>query len=124
VLAVKGGSGSYNVSGGASAGSWAITGIAVASHAHTLGSHYHDLEHGGNPTGGSWVASAAIGADNDTDGVMSAGTTGTGDGYVGSIKPKTEASTGNTGSATSTATGNALWRPAAAVGTLQYPDLS
>jgi len=45
VLAVKGGSQSFNVNGGSTAGTWAVTGITVDSHTHTVSAHVHTTSH-------------------------------------------------------------------------------
>lgn len=86
VLAIKGGSGDYNVLGGVQAGSW--------SHGHTVGNHTHAISYSGY----SPLAYQTTGPEYATS-------------------SPTGGASGNTGDNTS-------FRPYAAVGTLQYPDMN
>lgn len=126
VLAVKGGGTSYNVSGGAAAGTWTISGISIAAHVHSMTAHVHKVYD--ETTGQFYNSSGTLGQrlsnGNDFYGLASTGSHVVGgladdiytdDAFVSAV---------NTGSTIPTASHNAAWRPAAAVGTLQYPDLS
>jgi len=116
VLAIKGGSNAYNVSGGVVAGTWtqpshALIEAELPAHSHVIGndSHTHTftryshIEYGGT----AGAASEATGS--------SAGTVTTDSGSHNHT-------CGNTGSGSSHNHGT-THRPAAAVGTLQYLDL-
>jgi hypothetical protein len=105
VLAVKGGTQAYNVSGGNTAGAWVVSGLASATesadHSHTVPNHSHvvdtisiDIQ-----AGGTLVATAVPGGGSTSTGGISSGHS-------------------------HTITQGGAWRPSAAVGTLQYPDLT
>ena len=112
VLAVKGGSQAYNVNGGTLAGSYSHTHTGP-SHTHTGPSHAHNIT---LPEDG-WLPSATGYYGRDYSGAADA-----------RVAQRTIASaasgTGATGAAgTGVTGGSANQRPAAAVGTLQHPDI-
>jgi hypothetical protein len=115
VLALKGGS-TYTA-GGATAGSWTVSGLAHThtgpSHTHTGPSHYHAIPETGWSAGananGAQFGGSAEGSNRAYGDTGAAGTGATG-----------AAGTGATGSA---GTQDGAWRVAAAVGTLQYPNV-
>ncbi|MEW6670236.1 MAG: hypothetical protein AB1427_00950 [Thermodesulfobacteriota bacterium] len=134
VLALKGGTGLYNVSGGTVAGeTWANLKAHThpgPSHAHGLGTmaaqnHVHTLASGSN---------FDVGTANKHVAIKNGALTTNGGGNEDQ-KPQASATTGNpsatalTGAMANSGTGNtgaqstADVRPAAAVGTLQYLDL-
>ena len=123
MLAVKGGTGSYNVTGGSAAGGWAITGISVATHYHSVAAHNHVIIAGTGAYGFD-VNGNYIGMTRGTSTSAGRLRVTTGDDYLyNNLYTDIEAAF-STGSTAPAATGSGLWRPAAAVGTLQYPDLS
>ena len=97
VLALKGGSLAYNANGGTNAGTWTIAGLTNGTHTHSVSGNSDNAS--GTGSGPSFGA---------------AGDSGT----------HYHAMTITSGSATGTVTSDASHRPAAAIGTLQYPDLS
>lgn len=124
VCAIKGGSQAYSTSGGLVAGSWTISGITAAA-----GTHNHQWYSGTssavgqpksyNSTGGSTLFSAVTvqssAASAYTIQAVEHGT-------AGALTLSTNYYTDNSTIAVSiSSTGS--WRPAAAVGTLQYLDL-
>lgn len=129
VLAIKGGSAAYNVNGGNTGGSWTVGGLSAAnesSHNHVQGSHSH-----------KWYDSVAGAADKDGAGTVFSLAGGkayahfviSNDESDGALDQdySTDLASGNTGGGsahTHTLSQDASWRPAAAVGTLQYPDLT
>ena len=126
VLALKGGS-TY-VTGGASAGSWSISGFA--SHLHSQTAHVH-VWYNFNPATGtndqSYDSAGALKNLASTHAKESSicGIHATGDYTIQSISddfhtsnPTAAVNTGSTA-----LSHDATWRPAAAVGTLQYLDL-
>lgn len=129
VLAIKGGSLAYNVNGGNTAGSWTISGMSAAnesSHIHATGNHSHkwyDLVTGAADKDGAGTPLSATGGKDYPHVVTSSDNSDAGpdqDLY-------TDSQGGNTGGGsvhTHTLSQDAGWRPAAAVGTLQYPDLT
>jgi hypothetical protein len=109
VLSLKGGANAYNANGGTNAGTWTIAGFTVgnasADHTHSMGAaHTHGLTptygYGGSsePAGNYWPP-----ADTNSAG---GGNTGT------------QSVTHN-----HTLTFDGTTRPAAAIGTLQYPNV-
>ncbi|MEG6552678.1 hypothetical protein V6C53_20785, partial [Desulfocurvibacter africanus] len=111
VLAVKGGTQAYNVSGGGQAGAWAISGLTGA-HTHSItiatgGAHAHGGGGSGGGLGNVW------GMDNN--GTPTSMYTNSAGGHTHS---------GTIGSAGTAVSHTGTWRPSAAVGTLQYPDLT
>jgi len=116
VLAVKGGSNAYNVNGGVNAGTWTqpghtLTASEIPDHSHSgttdSDAHTHNFDVGSS---GSF-AIAATGT-----GVITSATT---DSYAHTHTFTTDTDGGGDGSHNHGDT----YRPAAAVGTLQYPDL-
>lgn len=125
VLSIKGGSNAYNVNGGNTAGTWTQPDHVhdMNSHTHSMGSHTHDLADGGDSSyapGEAIVKSAGsgnmhIGAGGGSGYKKAAYTTGA----PSSVNTATPSISDTLGAATAI-----TWRPAAAVGTLQYPDLT
>jgi len=116
VLAFKGGSDAYNVNGGNQAGTW-----TQPSHTHSGPSHTHTGDahtHTGGAHTHTWSGSSAgqYGAVIDQTLMVSSGAVATSSGGGGSTSAS---GTGSTGSGATAAT----YRPYAAVGTLQYPDI-
>lgn len=136
VLSLKGGSQAYNTGGGSNAGTWTQPNhthgngsLAGPSHAHSTPNHSHpqnitaEKHHSG---GEEKVATSAFGANFKDSagahpdgvarclktGVSSSGASSTGSGGTGAV-------TGSTAGGATAAT----YRPSAAVGTLQYPDV-
>ena len=115
VLALKGGT-TYTT-GGATAGSWTISGIAHThtgpSHTHTGPSHSHPIPEAGWSPGanlnGAWWGGGIPDAYRAYGATSAGGTGATG-----------AAGTGATGSGGAS---DGTWRVAAAVGTLQYPNV-
>lgn len=110
VLAVKGGSNAYNVNGGNAGGTW-----TQPDHAHAAGAHTHPLSASGNAVaqtdGMTFPANLQTGiTDNTSEPTHTHSVSVTGTATAGS---------GNTGNGATAST----YRPAAAVGTLQRPDL-
>ena len=122
VLSLKGGTGDYNVNGGLEAGSW--------THAHTVGSHTHTFTGTSSGTGtaadesshthASPAGAGAAGSGFQDSGNVNPTTAGSAHGHSvsvsGSSAGTTDGGSGNTGA-------NTAFRPYAAVGTLQYPDM-
>ncbi|EGJ51797.1 hypothetical protein [Desulfocurvibacter africanus] len=109
VLAVKGGTQAYNVNGGEMAGTWTISGLPGA-HTHTIssdGNHRHSR--------GAITHSAALGYGW----VLDEG----GSVYYAYTDYQGSHSHGGATSSAGAITQNGTWRPAAAVGSLQYLDL-
>jgi hypothetical protein len=137
VLAIKGGSQSYNVNGGNPAGTWTISGITVnneSAHTHGLGSHVHQWydNKGLNSADKTYDYSGAE-ASVWTGGEKSLSGPAYGIGFeygatISTIADAyTKAASGNTAAGSAhnhSLTFGSSWRPSAAVGTLQYPDLS
>ena len=128
VLGVNGGSQAYNVNGGSLAGSWTVEGLTHA-HTHTNGAHVHqwydrmDVDNDDRTfnSGGSAISIVGSGKDRieisvNTGGVSSGINM---DCFTSSVGGQT-----TSGASTNAVSSNAVWRPRAAVGTLQYPDLS
>ena len=118
VLAIKGGSAAYNVNGGNEAGAW--------THLHTVGSHTHTYSGSVSSTGtatGSHTHTATVNAGSGTssavadDRALSTEALSLTVTASGSYSGTTGSGSGNTGSTTD-------FRPYAAVGTLQFPDVS
>ena len=114
VLAVKGGSNAYNVNGGVNAGTWTQPGHTLVTN--EIPAHNHTTV-----TGGDHSHSIAI--NNASAGIVNA---------MGGGTQTHSVNTGSDGDHNHTITntgGGALhnhgdtYRPAAAVGTLQYPDM-
>lgn len=126
VLAVKGGSSSYNVAGGVTGGAWAISGLSVSAHVHAMSAHVHKIY---DETTGYFYNSVGTAVQRTASGNDFYGLPNTGNHVLAGITDDIYTddalvSAVNTGSATPTASHTGAWRPAAAVGTLQYPDLS
>ena len=106
VLALKGGSNDYNISGATTGGDWdGFTHThTVDGHTHTFTSNSHDHDIGGSGDADQYSGKATgIGVDTS----VVTGTTDT-SGTLTSNAPNETYTT---------------WRPAAAVGTLQYPNI-
>jgi hypothetical protein len=107
VVAIKGGTQAYNIAGGTGGGSWTISGSTVGgmsgNHVHTIPNHDHTFG-----TIDYIVRSTDTGTETVFSSYINSGTTATGnvsnDHYHA-------------------VTFNAVWRPSAAVGTLQYPNI-
>jgi len=113
VIAVKGGSEAYNVSGGNLAGTW-----TQPSHSHTTPAHQHDIPIGYS-SGNAGLAVSYANGPNTTTGYKIF----YGDKYFSDATyPWLRTPSGGAGTTSSTSPSN-TWRPAAAVGTLQYLDL-
>lgn len=146
VLAVKGGSNAYNANGGTTAGTW-----TQPNHTHAAGAHTHSVQVWVEEY---WKSQGAAGSNRFADGAVMPAAVEDGpwktigtitawdqstkstytspggggeygmeyvDTYIGNgVDGDTGAGSGNTGDGAPAAT----WRPAAAIGTLQYPDLS
>ncbi len=111
VLALKGGS-TY-VTGGANAGSWTISGMAVSAHNH----QWYEWASGQSKTWASDGSSQIhfnTWADKTTQCLASRHKSQ--DAYRWNQQSYTK-------NAASTASGDGSWRPSGAVGTLQYPDV-
>lgn len=128
VLAIAGGSGSYNTGGGAySATSWSVSGLAHENpmpHTHTMGNHAHTLGNGTpDTTIVAWRRIYIVGNElyagfSDTGGqTRSRASIISG---APSDNVSDDVSTPNTGNAGG---GDGSWRPPAQVGILIYPDL-
>lgn len=107
VLALKGGS-TYTT-GGAVAGSWTITGLTAANHWHDLSNHTHS----GTTSGPSATENVNYGVDTQRPHVNHTHTITTGGPSINGTGWQTDNSVSSTGA----------WRVAAAVGTMQYPDV-
>lgn len=122
VLSLKGGSDDYNVNGGNTAGTWTITGITGSS---SSDSHVHQVYNNtgsGNVSHDQVYNSSGVATDLTQNpkqiarhiSVVDSNGNGPQDFYTAS----------DSHSHTITISTGSAWRPAAAVGTLQYPDLS
>lgn len=130
VIAIKGGSQAYNVNGGTLAGTWTQPNHTHGAGSYYMPSHNHRWYNSGGPSNddkyynsdGTAITLDGAGIDHsitydcirlqtatDDNGMPDAYTTKTTDSITG---------TSNGGASANT------WRPAAAVCTLQYPDLS
>jgi len=125
VLAVKGGSNAYNVNGGVNAGTWTqpghtLTASEIPDHAHSGtvnsdGAHTHDVRtYPYQESGGNGVSLQADSSGTFTD---ISGAALSGGAHTHTFTTDTDG--GGDGSHNHGDT----YRPAAAVGTLQYPDL-
>ena len=104
VIALKGGAQAYNANGGTTAGSWTLSGITTvneSSHTHTVNSHAHSIPYNNN------------GYIGNADPVNLTG------GTTGSASPGTSGGSAHNHSVSHDATD----RPAAALCTMQYPDI-
>jgi len=133
VIAIKGGGGTncYNVDGGNLSQAYG-TGVHAWGHVHGAGTHTHPFT--GTITGTAASHAHSISTDTDTlayggsnVGVGSYQLTTTGHNHTGSTGNNSASVTG-TSSGTATASSgntadNTTYRPYAAVGTLQYPDI-
>lgn len=109
VLAIKGGSQAYNANGGNPAGNWTITGLSADPHYHTI-AHYHI----GTTDTPSATENVNWGVDTQRSHKEHEHDFTTGG-----------SSEANSGYASATGvTHTPGWRPAAAVGTLQYPNMT
>ncbi|WP_054031253.1 hypothetical protein [Desulfatitalea tepidiphila] len=126
VLGIKGGAAAYNVDGGNLAGSWTLSGLTHA-HTHTNGAHVHqwyDRASGADRTFNSAGSATAIvgGGKQDIEISVNTGDVSSGidmDCFTSSVGGQTTSA-----ASTSAISSNGAWRPRAAVGTLQYPDLT
>jgi hypothetical protein len=123
VLAVKGGAAAYNVDGGNTAGSWTITGLSgsAANDSHNHKWHEHnEISPSGNDTSfnSSGSSNALPSGQNKTSGI---GVTA----IAGATSALADQWTNNdTHGHTITVSHDGTDRLAAAIGTMQYPDLS
>jgi len=127
VIALKGGTNAYNVNGGVNGGTW-----TQPNHTHTAGSiltpaHVHQVyeDNLGSSNAQTYDSSgviqtmpAAPNQGTEVRIVRASGTTAIG---IGDLYTKSYPATATTGTSGNGATA-ATYRPAAAVGTLQYPD--
>lgn len=130
VLAVKGG-GTYTT-GGATAGSWTISGLSGTGHTHGAGSyaapnHAHTLaNYGGSVSNAAGRGDPCGKFESDTHLTTKAGVGG-GDTFqrksLTTGNPSATAVSGTSASGNASPTHNGSWRVAAAVGTLQYLNL-
>lgn len=121
VIAVKGGSQAYNVSGGTTAGTWTqpshtLTAAQIPQHRHSIsadGGHAHNLYRYIGSTDAAGYVDQGAGSG-----------LGQGSGWLVAVANHYHGSwTGYIGSTNSHQHGTA-YRPAAAVGTVQYPDMT
>ncbi len=106
VLALKGGSRAYNVNGGNLAGNWTISGVSTQNHTLTeseMPAHTHNVPvtQPGVTSGGGPINYPLAGGETD----VATESTGGGTGHNHGVSA------------------DGVFRPAAAVGTLQYPDV-
>lgn len=129
VLSLKGGTNAYNVNGGVGAGTWTVSGHSHGVGTYAVPAHVHQwYKHGisslddqtYNSSGAAVdiepVAKQAIAEKISVDNVSI--TESLPDSYT-----EAKAATAITGTSAAVASAS-TYRPAAAVGTLQYPDLS
>lgn len=129
-LAIKGGTLGFNVNGGNVGGSWTVGGL-------TNGAHYHSHVH-------QWFkvnSASASDQSHNSSGTLTSITKNASSKQSGAITLRTEGYSetnpaygpgadmytgdgGTSASGTAAVTSAATWRPRAAVGTLQYPDVT
>ena len=127
VLGVKGGSRAYNVNGGNLAGSWTVEGL-THSHSHTHNHQWYDdsVDAQSIPNDGTWNSAGTritipYASNIEHQGVRyQIVPNGYAQSSIGDCYTDNDATPPNSSAVPSDAT----WRPRAAVGTLQYPDLS
>jgi hypothetical protein len=128
VLAIKGGSNDYNVTGGNTSGSWSITGLSH-SHPVSVSSHNHQTcsYNSGNYSGNLYDSGGnQISPNTTSTGFENSWVWGTADTNTDQYKLAEDAYTSNTAPSASSDTAapsTSNWRPAAAVGTLQRMDV-
>ena len=118
VLALKGGTNAYNANGGTTAGTW-----TQPNHTHSI-AHAHDAatvldtitEYLGNVNPYYLASGEEIAIEGH---VEPAGSPSIENWTGETLETTVDAASGNSGNGATAAT----WRPAAAIGTLQYPDL-
>ncbi|MEG6552406.1 hypothetical protein V6C53_19420 [Desulfocurvibacter africanus] len=120
VLAIKGGAQAYNVNGGGMAGTWSISGVSVGAHTHPItadGAHTHGAGSAAGSGGAGFVRTTTHQEGDSHDGYY----------WVYAYRTDSPGAFHSHGGATQAATPGATqsgtWRPAAAVGSLQYLDL-
>lgn len=113
VLALKGGS-TYTT-GGANAGSWTIGGLTKDAHTHSLSAHVHSMQ---GHTHTLPTSNEALGQPQANYTLNNTVTGGPSTSNTGGASPDVTGAQSDAG-----ITSDATWRPAAAVGTLQYPDV-
>ncbi len=137
ILAIKGGSDAYNVSGGAAGGTWTQPNHTHTGPSHThgvtgIGSHNHKWynSEGSSSDDKTWNSSGAAvvfdsqGHSSDVDYLKleNGQNNGPEDAWTSNAT-----SSGTTDAGGTAATGNgataATWRPSASIGTLQYMDI-
>ena len=116
VLAIKGGSRSYDVTGGTTAGSWTISGFVDNGHSHSVDNHSHGIGSDGNHNHGIAGAGDSI---EDGTGYQSYTNSDGSHNHGGS----TDTTSPGTSSDTTGISHDGTHRPAAAVGTLQRMDV-
>ncbi|HBA84919.1 MAG TPA: hypothetical protein DCZ95_12565 [Verrucomicrobia bacterium] len=125
-LAIKGGAQAYNVNGGNIAGSWTVGGMSHA-HTHTGPSHNHQWYDLGASGDTSYNSAGAAESFTVVQKAYAQIVSSLDDDLAGLSKDyyTANAGTGNTGGVSASAVASdATWRPRAAVGTLQYPNLT
>lgn len=126
VLAVKGGG--YGTVGGIQAWTWVITGLTMTGHAHEVPGHLHKIYDISNPSSlfgfNSSGAAVGIGETTTISAANIAITSALGESGLNNILYTAANSSFNTLANADTVNSSGAWRPAALVGTMQYPDLS
>jgi hypothetical protein len=135
VIAVKGGSQAYNVTGGDGnpKGVWAITGLTKDAHTHSTPVHIHTMDKDSMletraKCDSSLAVVLLIDQGPDATGLLSSNRTGapaTSNNQVWSVKKTTVSGGSGTsgGQSTPGVTSAGTWRPQAAVGIMVYPAL-
>lgn len=115
VLSLKGGTQAYNANGGTNAGTWTYAGITNGTESATHNHKWYDFVAGGHDKDGSGtVIVAGAGEDYTYIPVQS----------VAAASLSEDMYTGNESAThTHTISSDATHRPAAAIGTLQYPNV-
>ncbi len=138
-LAIKGGTDSYNVSGGNtdSDNTWTISGLTKDQHAHAVGSrvvtmdvHTHRwYNFNSSSADTSWQSNGSSevsvqGSDAGQQGIATNAATNLDEDFFTENVTSTGTISGNSGNQTDAGiTSSANWRPAAVVGTLQKPEI-
>ena len=128
VLALKGGSDAYNANGGTSAGTWTQNNHThdIGDHTHTVPAHVHPLGKSSYPGRSTPSGNIVTGSSSPTDFLQN--DIGSGAVTVYRVTSQsTSSGAGETGTAVPADTSESAtvntWRPAAAIGTLQYLDI-
>ena len=130
VLAVKGGSAAYDVNGGTTGGSYVLNHThTVSNHTHTGATHKH-LTPFSATFGGSIKGMYPAPEGSSDSGEISYKYSATGGTSYDSVISRyytynaTPGTVGSSGAGSTSIGGSTTFRPAAAVGTLQYPDVT